>query len=84
MKYHEFDLTEAQGNEYVLSETVDAYFIETDQDYDLVEIFTWAEEEKITLQKDEQIIIDDIGEYEQFQVQLSDGRVGILYFWIGD
>lgn len=82
--YHEFDLSELAEKEFtVASDVSNAYFRETD---DSIEDFegTWAEEERMTLHAGDKITINKIGEFEEYQVKLADGREGILYFWIGD
>lgn len=82
--YHDFDLSKAEQKEYTISaKRVEAYFAETKKKLDKFEP-TWSKKQQITLHKGDKITIKKIGDYEMYEVKLADGRVGVLYFWIGD
>ena len=42
------------------------------------------EKNKIILPENDKIVIKNILGYDEFFVQLSSGKTGVLYFWIGD
>lgn len=85
---HKFNLKKAEHKTYTITDDTDdgllsAYFIETKQSPDKVD-YTWSEDQQIKLHKGDKITINKFLDWERYQVQLEDGRVGILYFWIGD
>lgn len=82
--YHDFDLSKAEQKEYTISvKKVEGYFAETKKKLDAFEP-TWSKKQQITLHQGDTITIKKIGDYEMYKVKLADGRIGVLYFWIGD
>lgn len=83
-QYHDFDLSKAEQKEYTISaKKVEGYFAETKKKLDKFNP-TWSQKQRITLHKGDKITLNKIGDYEMYEVKLEDGRVGVLYFWIGD
>lgn len=84
VQYEKFDLTETLGKEYTVAYDNDyAFFKETNESVDQVEC-SWDPSETFELHAGDKVTINKVGDYERYEVKLSDGRVGILYFWIGD
>lgn len=82
-KHHELNLFKADKKAYTIGKELNGFFIETQDTLDSLER-TWSKDEKIALHPGEKITINNIGEYESYQVELEDGRIGLLYFWTGD
>lgn len=71
----------------ILSDIGEAYFIEMEtvpSDFEP----SWDQEEmeknKISLLANDAIIIKEVFDNGIYSVQLSNGKTGVLYFWIGD
>lgn len=85
--YVELDISDTLNKEYVVQNNMDGYFIEMG---DVPSNFypSWDSEtmdkNKLSLSAKDTIIIKEILGYGRYYVQLSNGKLGVLYFWIGD
>lgn len=86
--YHSIDYSEDAAENYIFTTDIDAFFIERDMEDDFSDQYIellWDDEKAIKFEKGEEIkILAMDEELSWYGVQLSDGTIGILYFWMGD
>ncbi|HEX2945649.1 MAG TPA: hypothetical protein VHT96_06815 [Clostridia bacterium] len=86
--FHRVPISDALNKEYEVPEDMEGFFKEMAEiPQDFIPTFT-GEEKTILLKKGDEITLENIHVTEDvpywYEVKLSDGKRGALYFWMGD
>ena len=86
IEYIKVDNSIILNKEYEVKENFSAYFIETEKKIKDFTVMSWDKDKITSFRQGEKIYLKDIcDEFRgRYNIELENGKRGILYFWIGD